>query len=510
MEDNRYNRNTGSALFSPVEKEPEPKKKKNRILPVLLFTGAIAAASYLVPAAYYSGHFLPGTYIEGTDVSFLTPAESVEEILPCIEEKTVTIVPPVGEERTFAFGEILATATDGKVSALAGKIASRQGVFSWPLKVLQYLAAKDDEPFVLAEHEIPCGSLFSKARLGIKLEEILSDVKVEEMKPKDARIRYKKGDGLVIEEEIPGGITDMESVKEAVAAGLESGSMVFYLTKIEGGAAAPSVTKDDKDLVASFQKLKDLTSARIVFQCPGGEKVVLGEGRLRKWFRWDKRGNVEVDDELFEKKLSAFVDLLSSRTDTVWKERDFKSTEKGTVRVDGGNYGYALDKEAEKEMIREAVKEGRKEKRSPVFLQEEEGPENGGIGKTYVEVDIGGQKVYAYKDGEMVLETDCVTGTVSLGRDTPTGVYTIAYKAREVDLKGRIMSNGRPEYVSHVSYWMPFWDGCGLHDATWRYAFGGDIYLTSGSRGCINLRYGPASEIYDIVDEGTPVVIYKS
>ena len=40
-----------------------------------------------------------------------------------------------------------------------------------------------------------------------------------------------------------------------------------------------------------------------------------------------------------------------------------------------------------------------------------------------------------------------------------------------------------------VTYWMPFNGGIGFHDATWRGCFGGQIYIWSGSHGCVNMPY---------------------
>ncbi len=55
---------------------------------------------------------------------------------------------------------------------------------------------------------------------------------------------------------------------------------------------------------------------------------------------------------------------------------------------------------------------------------------------------------------------------------------------------------------------MPFNGNIGMHDATWRSQFGGDIYLTSGSHGCINLPLSKARQIYDYVAKHYPVVCY--
>ena len=46
------------------------------------------------------------------------------------------------------------------------------------------------------------------------------------------------------------------------------------------------------------------------------------------------------------------------------------------------------------------------------------------------------------------------------------------------------------------------------HDAGWRSAFGGSIYLSSGSHGCVNMPRAKAEELFDILPVGTPVIVY--
>ena len=56
---------------------------------------------------------------------------------------------------------------------------------------------------------------------------------------------------------------------------------------------------------------------------------------------------------------------------------------------------------------------------------------------------------------------------------------------------------------------MPFNKGIGLHDASWRKTFGGQIYMTSGSHGCVNLPSSFAANLYSQVTVNTPVVVYR-
>ena len=47
-----------------------------------------------------------------------------------------------------------------------------------------------------------------------------------------------------------------------------------------------------------------------------------------------------------------------------------------------------------------------------------------------------------------------------------------------------------------------------LHDASWRSSFGGNIYKTSGSHGCVNLPPAAAKKIFENIEDGDPVIVY--
>lgn len=84
---------------------------------------------------------------------------------------------------------------------------------------------------------------------------------------------------------------------------------------------------------------------------------------------------------------------------------------------------------------------------------------------------------------------------------TPGGIYRLKYIERYAVLRG-------PGYAAPVDFWMPFNGGIGMHDATWRSRFGGEIYTYDGSHGCINCPYYLAEAIYDNIEAGTPVICY--
>jgi lipoprotein-anchoring transpeptidase ErfK/SrfK len=100
-----------------------------------------------------------------------------------------------------------------------------------------------------------------------------------------------------------------------------------------------------------------------------------------------------------------------------------------------------------------------------------------------------------------------VTGNPNKGNGTPSGgVWAIDAKKSPATL-GTMATMG---YSSDVTYWMPFNGNVGLHDADgWRHGkYGGSIYKTNGSHGCVNLPYSAAETIYATMEIGSPVIVY--
>ena len=225
-----------------------------------------------------------------------------------------------------------------------------------------------------------------------------------------------------------------------------------------------------------------------------------------------------------EEGITAFVDNLAAEYDTYGKPHFFHATRGEDIEIEGGTYGNELDREAEIAFLKDYF--------GSADIQTSSGEENFADGNlqpgqdalqngkhipsykkqayvrgkkdlltTYVEVDMGEQKLYYYEDGVLKLETDVVTGNMSRKWDTPAGVNYVYGKQKNRTLRG-------PGYATPVNYWMPVNGNIGLHDATWRREFGGEIYLKSGSHGCINIPKDKAGELYDMVVIGTPVVMF--
>ena len=121
--------------------------------------------------------------------------------------------------------------------------------------------------------------------------------------------------------------------------------------------------------------------------------------------------------------------------------------------------------------------------------------------ETYAEVDISMQKVYCYYQGELVLIADCVTGIPTYGttKGTNKGYTEINGKAYNTTL---MLDTPAEIFISFNP------DGEGFHDSK-RSQFGGDIYLTNGSHGCVNMRLEDVKVLDKHLKAGDHVLVHK-
>ncbi len=203
-------------------------------------------------------------------------------------------------------------------------------------------------------------------------------------------------------------------------------------------------------------------------------------------------------------KVAEYIDRFAEEHDTYGKERLFKTHDGKMVRLTNNlDFGWEIDREKETNALYSAICGTKSFIRPPVFAHEAYAYSVDGsdIGRTYVEVDLTNQRAYFYVDGVLMIQGDVISGRPSRGADTPGGFYTLYGGWKNVVLRG-------PGYASPVKYWMPFNGGIGLHDASWQSEFGGDLFLTRGSHGCVNLQLEMAETVYKYCYKGMSVVCY--
>jgi len=263
----------------------------------------------------------------------------------------------------------------------------------------------------------------------------------------------------------------------------------------------PAVTQDDLDMNTLMDIYNSYCNAVITLTF-GDETVTLDWTTIQDW--------IIIDGELAsidEEQVEDFVYNLAATYNTLYLPRTFTTSNGDTITYASSDYGYQIDQSAEAEQLIADITSNTEVTREPVYSTKglaRNGTDD--ICGTYVEVDLTSQHIWYYKDGELIVESDCVTGKPTEERETATGVFMIPYKQMNVTLSG---GSGSSAWETDVTYWMPFHDGQGLHDATWRSSFGGNIYQTNGSHGCVNLPYDVAETIYNALEERTPIFLLK-
>lgn len=273
-------------------------------------------------------------------------------------------------------------------------------------------------------------------------------------------------------------------------------------------ASVPDILSTDKNLIQTCDEANKYLETVITYQGETENPEILDKSTIQNFFSISEDNviSIEYDD------IEEYVDYLENKFGTSGETRTFESTKRGSMIVAGGDYGYSIDKDAEIDAIVSDMKEGKQIEREPCFTQKALGTETEDIGDSYIEVDLTNQHIWFYLEGEMLIESDCITGLESEENkefSTPPGVYSLKNPEENYIVKSKKQEDGTYEEEQPVNYWIPFYKDLGLHDALWRTSFGGDIYKTNGSYGCVQVPSNTAKTIFENVKEGMPIILYK-
>lgn len=453
---------------------------KNPILAGLLCVLAAGIlAVYGGGVFYYQSHFVKGTVIDQVDVSGMT--------IPELEEQVQEYFLRILERKTD--GTMLEEDIQGKEIGLAYSSVE-------PLEEI----LKDQNSWLWFSrqdtvHETVELITYDQAALENEVRNLKGFQSDFAAAPTDAHISdYISGTGFEIVAETQGNELNWQSTYEAIKGAVESLEEQVDLDA-SGCYETPEITSENEQLKSTLEKLQRYAGITITYTF-GDTKEVLDGATISSWLQVDGF-EVELDQE----QVKEYVAILRKRYDTIFRSRTFKTSYGTEITIDQGDYGWWMNYGQEAIELAEMIENGESGARTPVYYQTAASYDTPDYGNTYVEINLTAQHLFFYKDGELILESDFVSGNSARGYDTPAGVYGITYKQRNATLVGET-------YETPVSYWMPFNGNIGLHDASWRSSFGGDIYKTNGSHGCINLPPAKAKELYEYVEKGTPVICY--
>jgi len=505
-------------LYETEEKKKDgddkkPGKKgfwKKCLIICAIVLGVAAVGAYGYGVYYYSNHFLPATVVDGVSLDNLTLEEAQAHLTASkkAEDSVLTLTALDGTAVTMDTSAMDITRSYlGLPEAL-----SVQEKWTFPV-------SKDPVKDLGLGYEITYDK--AAAEECLKALEICDPEKT--VHPADAYVtRDNKGTWVVVPA-VDGNTVDTSVLADAVVKAID-GKQKELNIKDNGAYLTAEVYETSPMLIrkAEVENKIDELEFTVDMGADTIHTITADDyrGLLKEGVEYEENPETILDQEKFDK----FMEKLSRSysTKSASGHRYFKSITGNRIAMQS-SYGWDMDKEATAEIVGTMlVQAGKKilvdeeihetyplHQVTAVWKQTAVSHGERDTGESWVEVNLTQQKMYCIIDGEIKLESNCVSGTEMVKeRRTPEGFFAIRFKSTDRDLVG-YNPDGTESYRSHVNYWMPVYNNIGLHDATWRGAFGGNIYKWNGSHGCVNLPLKAAKELYGYVEKGMSVIFYR-
>jgi hypothetical protein len=472
------------------------KKHANRgPIIALLVLLAVVAAIYLGGVAYFNFFFMPSTSVDGQDVSLMSVEDVATSLTAAKTSGWKASVSGDGVSFELAAADI-SLAYDGESAARAA--IAQQHPWAWPIELAQG-----------AQQSLSTGDV--SAYVSLDSDAISSAVSnaVSAASPAGAS----------------SGTTDItyDSEKKAYTA-----SDSAQASRIDQNAATQTIANQAKTLATSIElgdeslqagesvddaiKTANAMLAATVTLTLGGTEVTTVDADLIS--RWITIGN-DLSVTLSQDAITTWAKGdLSAKTDSVGTARTYTRPD-GVQEsvVAGGVYGWSINgAEAAQDIYNDIMAGSPTTLELPCYSSAATYNPGGQDWPTrFIDVNISDQHaIFFDSDGSVIWEADVVTGQPNLNRSTTQGTWTITNKQSPSTLVGPNDESGNPQWVSHVDFWMGVVGNLmGFHNAPWRSSFGGDIYLTNGSHGCINLSYDDAEKLYSLCNVGDVVIIHE-
>ena len=497
-DDYSFDSSTSYDISSAIAKKKENRKAESRkaarrkklaagltVAAVVLSLGAV----YLAGLSNSAGKFLKNTFINDMDVGGMRTADVVNML------KEQYVAPSLEIHKRG--GDVM----DVDLSDFGYKVE---------------IAGPVREAYNTQNHALWFTSLFKTDDISIECEPQYDESKLERqlrrtvwgnIDTKDASIEYGDG-GYYIVPEVYGDTVNIDKLIPFVLDNVKDGNLTMSLDE-SGCYTEPSVKKED--LSAKLDMIKEKYDFIIAYDFDYAQEYLTG-AQVYEWT--DANGNID------RTKAEAFVSGLADKYDTFMTTRTFRSTERGEMklsqgRFSTGQYGWWIDQPKTVDRLLEHIEEGESMTIDPVYVQLDTGYTYEGfesdrspgddIGKTYIEVDLTAQHLWYYQDGELKFETkNIVSGKATdASRKTPPGIYSVYTKSTNYTMVAPDNS-----YRAKCSYFMRLsFEGIGLHDLS-RGSYGGNTYINNGSHGCINMMYSEVKQLYEMVERGTPCIMY--
>lgn len=435
---------------------------------------------YLIISLYFINHFFFNTVINGIDLSLKAHNETGHVVRNYIKGYKLQLI-----ERNGGTQEITGQAIQmqyNKGNSIP-EILRKKNPLTWISSLFKEQKYYVNDLFVYDVNDLD--------------NEInnLNCLKKDIIEPQNVDFKYSSGSYELIEE-VQGNKILKDKLYEAIKLSILKGDLKLDIDE-KRCYNNPKYTLNSDKTPETLRLLNKYVSANINYKF-GSESEIVDGDKINKWLIVDENLDVLID----KTGVMGYIKELSRKYDTVGMKRSFKTSTGKVIEVEGGLYGWKIDLAAETKALLKNIDLGETLEKEPIYAQKALFRGADEIGDTYVEVNITRQYLWFYKNGKLITQGPVVTGNPNRGHSTVTGTYMLNYKQKDATLRGT-------NYASEVTYWMPFFGNMGIHDASWRHSFGGEIYKRNGTHGCINAPLYLAKTIFDNIEEGIPIISYK-
>ena len=466
-----------------AKRNARKRRKTLKIAAIVIGVVGVTLTAYSLGFTYFSSHYYPGTLVAGIDAAGMTEDELVRSLDDHVSSYAATI-----GNGSF---ELSFAGTDVDLSCDSHKIASDLMMFqdasSWPVGILGSIGRAESPELS-----------FDAAKLAAIVDPAVATYNETARQPVAATLVLNAAkDEFSIKDEVDGTALDSAHVNETAANVVLQGGTTIELT--DADLVQPTHRASDEATQAALGKANKVFDLTIPIA--HGQDTLLSIG-AKTFVPW-----LTVNDDL---TLGVNADEAAHWADDIlWQSSDYADDE-NVFAVDTAKFASDLSA---------AVAAGTGAPlqvpyaTTPRYLPGGGALNPAGWNATYgryIDVNKSAQVATLYDaTGRVLWETPVTTGCVAWGKDTPSGEFAIYDRKTDFVLIGYDEDNdGKPDYEHHVDFWMPFNEGIGLHDASWRSVYGGTEYLESGSGGCVNVPLDAIRELYAMTHENEVVIVH--
>ena len=454
------------------------KQRKRKVIGFIIIVVLALIVLEIALVCYFSKtHFLKGTQIGGVDCSYLTIDSAKEKVTEKYREKKCILNFWIRETHEIQLGELGVELDKAKfVKVFNEQHINRKAERNYNI----------EEVITINEEWLETG-----------LKKIPQLQEENMHKPENARIEWN-GTTFYVKGHVLGNEIDFQEAKALVLHDLEMG--IFQIDFSPITYIYPEIMSEN--LADEVKELNSVVLSSMQFELTNGEIVTLDNDIIKTWVTTNDSGEYVIDTE---NGISRFVEELAVKVDEAESQLHFMPTDldKEIVLEVPEVFRASLDKEKEIAEIKAALDSEGMLKPRLIYI----GYPLSTRLNDFAELDKTRQTVWQYRDGSLVVKSECVTGNESQDYDTPSGIYTVINKAEDIVLRG--LNRDGSKYEQPVDYWVGFIPRYGFHDSP-RTDFGGEIYKKAGSHGCVNMPEKEAEVFYNNAYEGMLVIIYES